>query len=355
MRFNAGGLSDLIIARDKEILTLKSYIEFSQNVVIAAPRRYGKTTLVNKVLDDLKSDYLIVKVDIFEATNTQELCQNYLNSIYQSIGIVNFTNQIKNSVFDLLDTFKLSYQQDGIKLGYEISKQKDDKLITQTFNFAEKFASLFNKKMLVFFDEFGDSAKFGEDFLKKIRSVMQKHKRVVYIFAGSQTAVMNNIFLNQNNAFFNFASLMDIGFLDVKQCNDFLTNQQMFAKLTPKVIKKLQQLTKFHPFYLIKTLQEMHIICKIENLKMDINTLDLAIKKILIDNNAYFESVWHTINNKKYQGSIFKSLCLKSDVSIKINPSYKSQIIKLLKEKSFINSQKQATDPFLCLWINDDF
>jgi AAA+ ATPase superfamily predicted ATPase len=350
-RFNAGGLSDLTIARSKESQTLKSYIEFSQSVVITAPRRYGKTTLVNKVLDDLKNDYLIVKVDIFEATDTNELCQNYLNSIYKSIGITNFTNQIKNSVFDLLDKFKLSYEQDGIKLGYEISKQKDDKLITQTFNFAEKFASLFNKKMLVFFDEFGDSAKFGEDFLKKIRASMQQHKNVIYIFAGSQTSTMNNIFLNQDNAFFNFASLMNIGFLDEKECGEFLQNQQIFDKLSSEVIKKLHKLTKFHPFYLIKTLQEMIIICKIENLKMDINTLDLAIKKILSDNSAYFENIWHLINNKKYQGSIFKNLCLGSDLEIKISPSYKSQIIKQLRDKSLINNKNKSSDPFLCLWL----
>ncbi|MEA2050667.1 MAG: AAA family ATPase, partial [Campylobacterota bacterium] len=222
MELNAGGLSSLVVGRDKEIKTLKTYIKFSQHTVISAPRRYGKTTLANKVLDDLEDEYLIVKLDIFEATSIEELCKNYLNAIYRSIGVTNFLNKAKESIFTLLERFKLSYEHEGIKIGYEISKQEDEnKLVEQTFHFANKFASLMNKKMIVFMDEFGDIEKFGQNFIKKLRSYMQTHKNVIYIFAGSQTSVINNIFLNKENAFFNFASLMNLNVLDTKSAIKF--------------------------------------------------------------------------------------------------------------------------------------
>lgn len=356
MELNAGGLSSLVVGRDEEIQTLKTYIKFSQHTVITAPRRYGKTTLANKVLDDLKNEYLIVKFDLFEATSIDELCKNYLNAIYRSIGITNFIHKAKESIFTLLENFNLSYEHEGIKIGYEISKQEDEnKLIEQTFHFSNKFASLMNKKMIVFIDEFGDIEKFGHDFIKKLRSYMQTHKNVIYLFAGSQTSIINNIFLNKENAFFNFASLMNIDVLETNSTISFLENLNIDEKTYSKdAITALKITTKFHPFYLVKTIQESYIKALLEKSKtIKLKHIEEAIKKICDDNNAYFESIWQKINHKKYKGAIFKAYC-KSDDGIKkldMNKSYKSQLTKELREESLLFNDNIPTDPFLCIWL----
>jgi len=356
MELNAGGLSSLIVGRKKEIQTLKTYISFSQHTVITAPRRYGKTTLANKVLSDLEGEYLVVKLDIFEATSTKEICDIYLNAIYRSIGITNFLKKVQESVFTLLDKFTLSYEVEGIKLGYEISKESElNKKIEKTFNFANSFAKLLGKKMIVFIDEFGDVEKFGQDFIKKLRSYMQTHENVVYIFAGSQTSVINNIFLNKENAFFNFASLMSIDMLEQKTTLKFLQELKIDDKVfSDNAIKKLEELTKFHPFYLVKTIQEGYIKALFTKSKT-IKEIDIdeAVKKILDDNNAYFESIWQQINHKKYKGAIFKTYCKGDKIKdLQMNSSYKSQLTKELRSESLLSNKNIPTDPFLCLWLN---
>jgi nucleoside-triphosphatase THEP1 len=353
MKLNAGGLSSIVIGREKEIIALKQYIKFSQHTALTAPRRYGKTTLVNRVLDDLKNQYLIVKVDIFEATTIKELCEIYLNAIYKSIGIANFLYSIKESIFNLLDNFKLQYEQNGIKIGYEITKEQDEnKLLEKTFHFADKFATLFDKKMVVFFDEFGDVQKYGEDFLKKIRSYLQTHKNVVYIFAGSQTSVINKIFLNEKNAFFNFATLMNLNFLDKKSTIEFLKNLKIENKtFNDNSISLLYEKTKFHPFYLIKTIQESFIASLFDNsLTIASSHINKAISKILDDNNAYFETIWQQINSKKYKGAILKSI-INRNLTIQISSSYKSQLLKELKSGAVIDNSLNFTDPFFKLWM----
>lgn len=356
MELNAGRLSSLVVGRETEIQTLKTYINFSQHTVITAPRRYGKTTLANKVLDDLKDDYLIVKLDIFEATSIEELCKNYLNAIYHSVGITNFLHKAKKSIFALLEKFSLSYEHEGIKLGYEISKEENTtKLVEQTFHFANKFASLMKKKMIVFMDEFGDIEKFGQDFIKKLRSYMQTHENVVYVFAGSQTTVINSIFLNKENAFFNFASLMNIDVLEKESSIKFLENLNIDDKVfSQEAIIKLEKKTKFHPFYLVKTIQESYIKALLDNSDtVESHHIKEGIEKICEDNNAYFESIWQKINHKKYKGAIFKAYC-QDDESIKkldMNSSYKSQLTKELREESILSKDNKPTDPFLCIWL----
>lgn len=356
MELNAGGLSSLVVGREEEIKILKSYIDFSQHTVITAPRRYGKTTLANKVLDDLKDDYLIVKLDIFEATNIEEICYNYLNAIYQSVKISNFIHKAKESVFSLLENFTLSYEIEGIKIGYEITKEKEtNKLLEKTFHFANNFAKLHNKKMIVFIDEFGDIEKFGQDFIKKLRSYMQTHKHVVYLFAGSQTSVINNIFLNKENAFFNFATLMNISMLETSSSKEFLETLKIDDKsFTTKAIEEIEKKTQFHPFYLIKTIQESFIKALLQDHK-DITHIHVqeAIDKILEDNNAYFESIWQKLNHKKYKGTIFKAYCKEKELlkTLQMNSSYKSQLTKELKVESLLTHDLKPTDPFLCLWL----
>lgn len=356
MKLNAGGLSSLVIGREKEIETLRAYIGFSQHTVITAPRRYGKTTLANKVLDELKDDYLIVKLDMFEATSIEEVCDIYLNAIYKSIGITNFLYNAKESIFNLLDKFTLSYETEGIKIGYEITKEQElSKKIEKTFNFANTFAKLFSKKMIVFIDEFGDVEKFGQDFIKKLRSYMQTHENVVYIFAGSQTSIINDIFLNKENAFFNFASLMNIDVLEYELTYKFIQGLKIDSKVfSTQAIDYLYKITKFHPFYLVKTIQEAYIRALFTQSNIIEQThIEEAVQKICEDNNAYFESIWQRINHKKYKGAIFKTYCFEDNEikNLTMNSSYKSQLTKELRLESFLSTDNIPTDPFLCLWL----
>jgi hypothetical protein len=258
-----------------------------------------------------------------------------------------------------LDNFKLSYEIEGIKLGYEISKEKDtNKLIEKTFNFANTFAGLFNKKMIVFIDEFGDVEKFGQDFIKKLRSYMQTHKNIVYIFAGSQTSVINNIFLNKENAFFNFATLMTIDVLEKKSTTEFLKDLKIDNKtFNQEAIDIVYKATNYHPFYLIKTIQESFINALINKDKdIAMANVENGINKILDDNNAYFESIWQKINHKKYKGGIFRSYCRNGEdiKKLNMNSSYKSQLTKELKLESSLSNNLKPTDPFLCIWLNSE-
>ena len=137
---------------------------------------------------------------------------------------------------------------------------------------------------------------------------MQTHKNVIYIFAGSQTSVINNIFLNKENAFFNFATLMNIDVLEKESTLKFLNTLNIDDKTFSKdAIDKLYETTNFHPFYLVKTVQESYIKALLDKSDtVELNHLEDGIKKICEDNNAYFESIWQKINHTKYKDLFLK-------------------------------------------------
>jgi len=220
MRINAGGLSELMVGRHNEVTTLKAYIQMGQHCAVVGPRRYGKTTLVNTVLADVNKEYLVITLDVFNASSIRELCMLYIDAVYESHGVSHFIKHTKDALLDIASRFSLELQD--VKLGYDAIKEEDESvLIQKTFELAEVFAKRFHKKAVVFFDEFGDMERFGTDIIKKMRSIFQTHKHTVYIFAGSQASTMNTIFLDKSNAFFNFASIMKLGTLEDKEISTF--------------------------------------------------------------------------------------------------------------------------------------
>jgi len=357
MRINAGGLSELIIGRHNEVTTLKAYIQMGQHCAVIGPRRYGKTTLVNSVLAEFQSDYLIIKLDVFNASSIRELCMLYIDAVYESHGVSNFIKHTKDAILDIASRFSLEVQD--IKLGYDVLKEDDESILIQkTFELTEIFANRFHKKAIVFFDEFGDMERFGVDIIKKMRSIFQTHKNTVYIFAGSQASTMNTIFLDKSNAFFNFASIMKISRLNEDEIFAFLTDLQIQTTLfTKEASAYIQSVVKGHPFYLIKLIQESYIASLLRNsVFVEFYDVQKAVDKILFDNEAFFESEWSRINAKKHKGLILKEL-IGVDVTQnkELSMSYKSQLVKELKEQTIIDDDKAFFDVFFGLWLKKEF
>ncbi len=352
MRINAGGLSTIVVGRDKEIKTIKSYIKMGQHCAIVAPRRYGKTTTVNAVLDDLKDDYLIIKLDIFAASNVRELCHLLIDAVYQSHGVSSFVKSAKDNVLDIVSRFKLDTE--FVKIGYDLLREpSESELMKKAFQLPDLFAQKQKKRAIVFMDEFGDIERFGEDIVKKLRAYFQTHQHVSYIFAGSQTSVMNKVFLDKSNAFFNFASIMNLPLLDSDQCLAFANDLSIDGtKFDDTAAVKIVDTTNGHPYYFIKLIQEAYVLAYLEDSPcVSVALVDDAIQKILRDNNAFFEVEWDKINVKKHKGHVLKTLIGLDSVSDAVSLSYKSQMIKELKNEAVLNDEKQMTDPFFREWL----
>jgi len=357
VRINAGGLSDLIVGREVEQKTLSTYIKLGQHCAIVAPRRYGKTTLVNSVLNQLdKEKHLIVKLDVMSVSSIRELCIQMVDAVFASHGISNFFKNIKGNALEFLSRLKLDTEY--ISIGYDILKEpNDNEMLKQAFQLPEIFAQKYNKKTVVFIDEFGEMDKFGVDVIKKMRSYFQQHSHTVYIFAGSQTSMMNQIFLKKENAFFNFASIMRIGFIGIDDAQFFLKKLCIEGTtFSSDSILKILYISKGHPFYLIKILQESYVDFIIKGADktqiIGVECVENGTAKIITDNNPLFTWEWERINRKKHKGRILKSLLnIDSGDNSHINASYKSQMIRELKDEAVLNDDKSLTDPLFTQWL----
>ena len=93
------------IDRKKHLPIFKAYLENNQHVMIKAPRRFGKTSLIKQVFEHEKS-FIYIYVDLRRATNLTALANQILEKAYSFAGVENFMEQFKKSITGLLKTIQ---------------------------------------------------------------------------------------------------------------------------------------------------------------------------------------------------------------------------------------------------------
>src|SRR5215216_6805255 len=84
-RYGALALDDAFADREAEVAELSADASNGQDVVIFAPRRYGKSSLVWTVMRELtKAGVLVAHVDLMKASTKERLAEQLAAGIYDN-------------------------------------------------------------------------------------------------------------------------------------------------------------------------------------------------------------------------------------------------------------------------------
>ena len=289
------------IDRKTDLPLFKYYIDNNQHIMIKAPRRFGKTSIVKHLLEN-KEEYIFIYIDIRRVSSLKSLANNIIDQAYQLSGIDSFINKAKESLFNLIKLVQKIKIEDiaEITIRYLENKKIDEvEYFLHSLDLVEKIALKRNINVKFAFDEFQDILEITDNkILNKIRSVIQHHQNVTYIFLGSIETIMTKIFASKSSPFFHFAKVLDLPPLDIKEVYEFAN--EFFAKndIVCPNLKKALLFFKGHPDYTMQFLQKIYINALAFNQK---NILALAapnksnIEKFII---SYLKKENKTISGK---------------------------------------------------------
>jgi hypothetical protein len=204
----------LFTDRKQDAEKLYSNLVQGINTTIISPRRWGKSSLVEKVLADISSKEKGVKtvmIDMFTVYDEESFLEIFSAEIIKASSTkfnewvdtakVVFKKLIPqiNLGSDPYTNFSLSFNLD------ELRKHKEEIL-----DLPEKIAQQKNIKIIIALDEFQNLASFDSyDILeKKMRAVWQRQKNVTYCLFGSKRHMMTRIFNNASKPFYRFGDIM---------------------------------------------------------------------------------------------------------------------------------------------------
>ena len=346
-------LQDIFINRKKELEIIPKGLKMGQSYVIIAPRRYGKTTLIRKIIQQF-DDKTTIYIDIMRHSNSlNELTQAIIDSCLKNLGIAGQIKQLINKI-NLKIYIKMKIQELELEtIIYNLEKNDEFTAFAEALELPEKLAKKFNKNWVVVFDEIGELQNVNTQAIKVLRSVIQLHKKVSYLFAGSQETLMNDIFISMKGAFYRFGIIYKLNELDIPDVLEFF--KKNLLNIDSSVISYIIDNFQGHPYYTTNLFYRISLVNdKHLDKTLDLGDLKKIIEELIFDESHYLEDQVLKLNKSKDSISVLKSLIDKDETLYPITRQRKYVILKSLVRSGYvrkINSQYELTDPLLKFYL----
>lgn len=290
--FGVATSGDNFTDRKKETERLLLNFQHGINTILISPRRWGKTSLVQKVCKLAQSDKLkIVYLDIFSCRSERDFYDAFTSAVLK---------QTSSKVEEWLDYAKLflSRISPKISLGpdpmtdFSISLELNPKStdVDDILQLPEKIAQKKGYNIVVCIDEFQQIAEFQNSkiFQKRLRSVWQLQDSVSYCLFGSKKHLMNELFEKKSLPFYKFGDaiyLQKIGTADWVSyiCNRFeATGKEISKELAEEICHRVDN----HSSYV----QQLAWLVWIHTDKVaNAQNLEMAFQDIIDQNTPLFE------------------------------------------------------------------
>lgn len=233
---------------------LKEYINHGRHTVLLAPRRYGKTSLINQVLLETKLPHAIIELTM--ATSIAEVEKLFMYHISTLLrNLLPKTAQAKQGFINLF--YKLNPElvltAAGQKLVFHPKEKDSIENIAEILKKLDDAAKMVNKKVVVVMDEFQQLAIIQDHNIEaSIRHAMQYSKQVSYIFSGSNRNMLLSMFNKKNRPLYNACESISLGRISKEDYIKFI-NEAALAKwkkpLSISVLDTIFRLSELHPIY----------------------------------------------------------------------------------------------------------
>jgi hypothetical protein len=301
--------------RHEECLRIVSTLSGGNNLVLFAPRRFGKTSLVFRAIEKLETlGYICVYFDFMPVYSRESFIESYAKAILTR------QNSLQKGVKKIATLIKgirpkIVFDQSG-KPEFTMDFT-DDKLSEKTLediiDLPESLASERNRYIIVF-DEFQEINNLnGENFEKLLRSKIQKQEHVNYLFLGSRTHLLNDMFNNKGRAFYNAAMMMQIESLPQIETIEFLKSRFSVSgiKIDETVSNYLIEQAGNIPYYIQLLAAEVWQYIVTSQQEVNIEIVGYCAERIVdLKNDYYFELYG---KQSAYQKKLLKSLLISGE------------------------------------------
>jgi AAA+ ATPase superfamily predicted ATPase len=293
-RFGDLALDDGFTNRERELAELKADIRNGQNVVVFAPRRYGKSSLVWRASQELVQgdEALVAQVDLMRATTKEQLAAKLAQAIHDEIATPLFRARERAAqIFRSLRVAPVITVDpaDG-SLGFAFRagapKGDVDATLERLLELPAELAGERAKRVAIVFDEFQEVVALDPALPSLMRAVFQTQPDVAHVYLGSKRSLMEEIFNDANEPFWRSARQMELGPIPRPEFARFI-RARFDATGRPVAdadIERVLDITRGHPY----ATQELCYALWEE----PAGDVGAALAAVLRSENAHFSLVW---------------------------------------------------------------
>ena len=177
----------------------------------------------------------------------------------------------------------------SFKKGLKVTEPIEDVL-----NLIEKLGSR-GEKLIVVLDEFQEIFRINAGLDRILRSTMQNHKNINYLFLGSSESLIRDIFEKKKSPFYHFGYLMVLNKIPEENFVSFL--EERFSVITKKykvLSETILKETGSHPYYTQQLAFQVWELLNKSEYSDDI--IQIAVNEIVQSHDNDFERLWNNFN-----------------------------------------------------------
>jgi hypothetical protein len=241
--------------REDDMQRLAANFTNCLNTVLMSPRRWGKSSLVQRVSEYVTGAKIkVAYIDAFSLRTELDFYNAYAKAVLtaSSSRWEDWLSAIKNIFKQIVPKITIGIDPTtDFSIGFDWNEIQ--KNTCEILDLPNKIAKASGFKMVVCIDEFQNIATFSDAlaFQKQLRSVWQKHDAACYCLYGSKFHMMQELFERQSMPFYRFGDLVHLGKIPAPKWSLFIKNQ--FAntdkKISDSIVKQIVKVVDRHSYY----------------------------------------------------------------------------------------------------------
>lgn len=292
--------------RNDIVVEIYEALNEGNNLLLSAPRRVGKTSIIQFIKDNPTDEYYCVYVDTEDVSDGQSFFRVLLKAIFDIENKSRYLKSIEKAGKRLKGFFG---SIDNIDIGGVFSIDFNEKT-SDTLDYYEKFkeflekVNLDNRKILLMIDEFPVTIEHIRDeqgelaarnFLKQNRAIRQNpalSKKIQFIYTGSigLLSVVKKLNATADVNDIQTYKLRPLALVDALQLSkDLLHSYEINA--SEEVLKYLLQekIEWLIPFHIQLAIKEIRDLYRLENQIVDTDFVDKAFNELILNGSIYLE------------------------------------------------------------------
>lgn len=243
--------------REKDLDKLYKNLTQGINTMLISPRRWGKSSLVEKLILELKTKNPAIKVvnlDLFSVSSEEEFLEMFAREVIKASSSIwqEWIQSAKDFFKQLTPVLTVGIDPtNDFSLGFDWNQLKKHR--SEILDLPEKLANDKNCRFIICLDEFQNLATFHQfEFLEKsMRAIWQRQKSVSYCLYGSKRHMMTDIFDNPSKPFYRFGDIMLLQKIKREKWISFIVESFAATKkeISPDLAELIPTLMQDHSWY----------------------------------------------------------------------------------------------------------
>lgn len=365
-----------LIGRRDDVRELTTRLEAGTHLVVAGPRRTGKTSVCEAALARAgRRGAYTAQVDLFRVSDAAELAEALAAAVignrsaaHRAVRRARSAGRAALSAAQAQAVLRMVGELgEGVEIALTpgLAARDPERALDLALELPERVARADGKRLILFFDEFQELASARRPYgdpdavTNRMRAVFQRTAGVSYLFAGSIEHVMRDLFAPARRAFSGFGSFYAMRPIDPDEWRRGILER--FAaddcKIAEAGLDRIVELGAGHPRATMRIAQQTHLVSlELGTHDIDLDLVQLGFQRALDGDRPTMEQVIERIRLLHKHGLVVaRAVAAGNPPPKRLQPGVRDRVLKLLRDAGIVEHEARGRwrviDPLLSHYL----